>query len=156
VSTLEFSPGDLIKTDFGGYDHWSIVSDNVCENGNLKLISATQRNGTVKEEVWDVVVNGKYTVVSNVESNHSPHEILTKARSQIDVWQYSLINNNCEDFVYWASGINVSSKQVVGSVTGATIGVAVAAICSDKPTSSKLIFGGLVGLFFGLMVGRNK
>ncbi|MGF1805846.1 lecithin retinol acyltransferase family protein [Aliivibrio sifiae] len=156
MDMLDVAPGDLIKSNFGGYDHWSIVSDSLCENGKFKLISATKRNGTVKEEEWDVVVNDKYTVVSNVESKYSPCETIANARSQIDSWKYSLFNNNCEDFVYWASGINISSKQVVGSVTGATIGTAAVALFSDKPTSSKLLFGGAIGLFFGLLVGRDK
>ncbi|OED55747.1 hypothetical protein BEI46_09585 [Aliivibrio fischeri] len=156
MNMLEVAPGDLIKSNFGSYDHWSIVSDSLCENGKFKLISATKRNGTVKEEEWDVVVNGKYTVVSNVESKYSPDEIIANARSQIDSWKYSLLNSNCEDFVYWASGVNISSKQVVGSVTGAAIGTATVAFCADKPTSSKLFFGGVIGLFLGLLVGRDR
>ena len=42
--------GAAVITDFGPYDHYSIVSDRLGQDGKPMLISHTQRNGTVKEE----------------------------------------------------------------------------------------------------------
>lgn len=60
MSIQNLNAGDIVVSNFDVYQHWSLVSDSLCEKGLPMLISATKRNGTVQEESWDVVTQGKY------------------------------------------------------------------------------------------------
>ncbi len=40
-------PGNVVVTDFGAYQHFSLASDQLSSNGFPKLISATKRTGSV-------------------------------------------------------------------------------------------------------------
>ena len=105
------------------------------------LISATKRTGTVKEEAWDDVTNGKYTYVANIDTDRTVSDILANARSQIGSWNYSVTENNCEHFAKWSNGLEVTSKQVTSGVVGAAVGGAIVASVAEKPTTMK-VFGG--------------
>jgi hypothetical protein len=59
MNTLEVQAGDVVVTTFGMDQHWSLVSDKFCSLGKNMLISATKRTGTVREEPWDDVTQGK-------------------------------------------------------------------------------------------------
>lgn len=141
---LVVSPGDVVVTNFGIYQHWSLVTDRVCEMGKYMLISATKRNGTVQEEPWHVVTDGKETYVAHVEGELPIQQVLSKARSQIGKWSYSVTERNCEHFVKWASGIKVSSTQVKAGVGGAVAGAALVAAVSENPKLIKFLGGALV------------
>jgi hypothetical protein len=136
MEKLKVNVGDIIVTNFIGYQHWSIVSDRICPQGVPLLISAPDRNGTVKEESWDVVTQGKKTYVADVSKSYNVQKTLDNARSQIGKWNYSIATNNCEHFVKWSSGINVTSTQVVAGVGGA---VASALIINKICENPKLI-----------------
>lgn len=75
---------------------------------------------------------------------------LDLARSQIDKWKYSLTTNNCEHFVKWAVGLEVSSKQVVAGV----IGAAIIKASAENPTTIKML-GGSLALGSLLVVGAR-
>jgi F0F1-type ATP synthase membrane subunit c/vacuolar-type H+-ATPase subunit K len=147
-------PGDIVVSNFGVYQHWSLVTDRFCSAGKPMLISATKRNGTVQEEPWDDVVQGKETYVADIQHSHPVKTILENARSQIGEWAYSVTNNNCEHFVKWASGFEVSSTQVKAGVGGAVAGAALVGIFAEKPTPIKF-FGGILVLA-GLAVATTK
>lgn len=147
-------PGDVVVTNFTGYQHWSLVSDKLCELGRPLLISATKRNGTVSEEPWDTVTQGKETYVADVSYARPVSEVLAMARAQIGQWKYSVTLNNCEHFVKWVAGLEVSSKQVVAGVTGAVAGVTAVGLIAEKPTVAKFL-GGAV-LLGGLAVLASK
>ena len=153
---MNIKPGDIVATDYGVYDHWSIVSDRFCDAGKHMLISATRRNGTVKEEPWDIVVDGKETVRVPCKSSIKKKLIVAKARREINIWEYSLLNNNCEHFVNWVVGFGVTSKQVDYAINGALIGCSAVALLSDDISTEKLIGGALLGLAVGSLFGRSK
>lgn len=143
MNTLNINPGDVVATDYDFYQHLSVVSDTVDETGKFKLISATKRTGTVKEESWDLVTQGKSSYVAEIKTNHSTQEILIKAKSKIDLWSYSVLNNNCEHFIKWVNGLEITSAQVKSGVIGGVAGIALAKTLSEKPSFLKL-FGGAV------------
>lgn len=147
-------PGDVVVTNFSGYQHWSLVSDKLCELGKPLLISATMRNGTVSEEPWDSVTHGKETYVADVSYARPVSDVLAAARAQIGQWRCSLTSNNCEHFVKWVAGLEVSSKQVVSGVAGALVGATVVGLIAEKPTTSKFLGGAL--LLGGLAVLASK
>jgi len=147
-------PGDVVATSFGIYQHWSLVSDRVCARGKPMLISATERHGTVKEEAWDVVTKGHKTYVVNIPFCKPVHEVISAARTQIDSWKYSLTERNCEHFVKWATGFEVSSTQVKAAVTGAVIGAVLVGVMADKPSMLKFL-GGAVAVG-GLALASTK
>ncbi|GAB6069939.1 lecithin retinol acyltransferase family protein [Thiomicrorhabdus hydrogeniphila] len=144
MKELKVKPGDVVVTNFGMYQHWSLVTDRMCELGNYMLISATKRNGTVQEEAWHTVTGGKETYVAQVEGELPLTQVLANARSQIGTWVYSVTDKNCEHFVKWASGIQVSSTQVKAGVAGALTGVAAVAALSENPKLIKFLGGALV------------
>lgn len=143
IARLAANPGDIVVTNFGVYQHWSLVTDMVCENGYPMLISATKRNGTVKEEPWEVVTQGKETYISEVQCTEPLYKVLQRARSQIGIWGYSVTSRNCEHFVKWATGLKVSSAQVVSAVTGAAIGASLVKLIAEQPSVLKYIGGAL-------------
>jgi len=144
MQSLVVKPGNVVVTDFGLYQHWSLVTDRFCENGRNMLISATKRNGTVKEEPWDVVTQGKSTYVASVSYTTPVSEVLANARSKIGSWRYSVTDNNCEHFVKWASGLKVTSTQVKAGVGGAVTGAAVVGLVAENPKTLKFLGGALL------------
>ena len=144
MKELVVSPGDVVVTNFGIYQHWSLVTDRVCELGNYMLISATKRNGTVQEEPWHVVTDNKETYVAEIETSYSVQQVLANARSQIGQWVYSVTDRNCEHFVKWASGLKMSSTQVKAGVGGAVAGAAAVAVISENPKLIKFLGGAVL------------
>ncbi|MDF9401348.1 lecithin retinol acyltransferase family protein [Vibrio sp. 1180_3] len=145
MSIQNLTAGDIVVSNFGVYQHWSLVSDSFCEKGLPMLISATKRNGTVQEESWDVVTQGKHTYPAEVTYDRSVPEVLELARSQIGKWKYSLTDRNCEHFAKWATGLKVSSTQVVAGTAGAVLGAGLVGLCSENPKFAKFL-GGAVAL----------
>ncbi|RXJ72080.1 hypothetical protein CS022_18190 [Veronia nyctiphanis] len=107
------------------------------------LISATERNGTVREETWDEVVKGKPTYVADFTPVKSPEETLALARTQIGEWVYSVTSNNCEHFVRFCTGLEVTSRQVTSAVGGAVAGASLVGLLAEKPTAIKYLAGAL-------------
>lgn len=147
-------PGDVVVTNMGVYQHWSIVSNRLCKDGFNMLISASRRTGTVMEEPWLNVTQGKDTYVADYRSELAVHKVLAAARSQIGKWSYSVTTSNCEHFVKWATGMEVTSTQVKAGVAGATVGALAVAALSEKPKSIKFLGGAL--LVGGLAVMATK
>jgi hypothetical protein len=150
-----FNAGDIVVTDFGVYQHWSLVSDALCKNGLPMLISATKRNGTVQEEPWAVVTQGKHTYIAKKESQYSVMHTLQQARSQIGKWKYSLLDNNCEHFVKWATGLKVSSTQVVAGRSGAVLGFGLVGVFAEKPQFAKLLGWGFLLAGFAILATKE-
>ena len=99
------------------YGHYSIVSDQYCESGKPKLISARGYTDTVREEPWDEVVGNRVTVVVESFPKFSVSEILARARSKIESWNYQLLSENClsgncEHFVTYVTEGQPKSAQV--------------------------------------------
>ncbi|MCD9544298.1 hypothetical protein GLP24_05500 [Photobacterium carnosum] len=145
MSIQNLNAGDIVVSNFGVYQHWSLVSDSLCKKGLPMLISATKRNGTVQEESWDVVTQGKYTYPAKVTYDRPVPEVLEFARSQIGEWKYSLTDRNCEHFAKWATGLKMSSTQVVAGATGAVLGVSLVGLCSENPKFANFL-GGVLAL----------
>lgn len=143
MSIKNLKAGDIVVSDFGVYQHWSLVSDSLCANGLPMLISATRRSGTVLEESWDVVTQGKHTYQAEVTYDRPVPKVLELARSQIGQWQYSLTERNCEHFTKWATGLKISSTQVVAGTTGAILGAGLVGLYSEEPKLVKFLGGAL-------------
>lgn len=154
MEKMNVKAGDIVVSDFGVYQHWSVVSDALCEKGLPMLISATKRNGTVEEEPWNIVTQGKYTYPAEVTYDRPVSEVLRLARLKIGDWKYSLADNNCEHFAKWATGLKVSSTQVVAGATGAVLGASLVGLCSENPKFAKFL-GGAIALG-GLAVLASK
>ena len=146
MNALNAKPGDIIVSQFNMYQHYSIVSDQLCESGTNMLISATKRNGTVREERWEVVTQGKRSYIVNVKADLAPSIVIDNARAMINKWRYCLTSNNCEHFANWAIGLSKHSTQVAAS-TGVGFTVAsLIAMASDKPNLAKVFgLGALLG-----------
>ena len=144
MKKLIVNPGDTVVTNFFGYQHYSVVSDNIDKSGKYKLISPTNRTGTVKEEDWDLVTQGRETYVTDILSNYTVQQILISAKSQINTWSYSVINNNCEHFVKLVNGLEVTSTQVKFGITGAVAGFVLVKKFSEEPNFLKLLAGAIV------------
>lgn len=154
MNNLVVQAGDVVVTQFGIYQHWSVVSDRFCSLGKNMLISATKRTGTVQEEPWDDVTQGKHTYVAVTNTEKSIPQILSDARSQIGNWAYSLTDNNCEHFVKWSSGLQVSSSQVQAGVGGLIVGGVAIATLAENPKVMKIVGGGV--LLGGIAVMLSK
>lgn len=144
MNYIQVKAGDVVVTQFGIYQHWSIVSDKLCALGNNMLISETKRTGTVREETWEAVTRGENTYVAVCETEKTVEAILLDARSQIGKWTYSLTDRNCEHFVKWSSGVKISSSQVKALIGGTALGSAAIATIAEKPTFAKILGGGLL------------
>lgn len=135
-----FQPGDLVVTNFSGYQHWSIVSDRVCKNGQLMLISATKRNGTVKEEPYEVVTQGAYSYkVTGLAFARLPSEVISLARTFENKWNYSLLSANCEHFARYIACGEYKSEQVSNGVSASLfVGTAIS-LAIEKPKAGMLL-----------------
>ena len=158
MDSLIVNPGDVVVSDFGIYQHWSFVSDKICSRGKPMLISATKRNGTVKEETWDTVIQGKNTYITKVAKIKSASEILKAARSKIGKWKYAVKSNNCEHFVKWASGLEVTSTQVVNTTVGLITGAVLVGVVAENPKLEYFLGGAVVvaGIFLALTKASEK
>ncbi|EDM65064.1 H-REV 107-related protein [Moritella sp. PE36] len=144
MNNLVVEAGDVVVTQFGLYQHWSVASDRLCSLGKNMLISATKRTGTVQEEPWDDVTQGKHTYVAVSDTEKSIVQILSDARSQIGTWKYSLTDNNCEHFVKWSSGLKVSSSQIKAGVGGLAIGGVAVVALAENPRAMKIVGGAVL------------
>lgn len=104
MSIQNIKAGDIVVSNFSVYQHWSLVSDSLCGKGLPMLISATKRTGTVQEESWDIVTQGKHTYPAEISYDRPVSEVLEHARTQIGKWKYSVTDYNCEHFAKWATG----------------------------------------------------
>ena len=141
MDKIHVKPGHIVATDMGAYQHYSLVTDQKCDKGNWKLISATKRNGTVKEETWDSVVTGRTTYLADYVLTRPLSEVLADARSQIDKWDYEVLNRNCEHFVKWSTGMEISSSQVKAGGGGVLVGLGLVALLSEEPKALKFLTG---------------
>ncbi|WP_422473665.1 lecithin retinol acyltransferase family protein [Endozoicomonas sp. ALB032] len=144
MKSLVVTPGDVVVTDFGIYQHWSLVTDNLCDKGKPMLLSATKRNSTVQEEPWDVVTKGKKTYIANAQRKKDAAEMLQAARSQIGRWKYSVDSANCEHFIKWASGLEVTSTQVTNTAIGAATGALAVGLVAENPKFIHFLGGALL------------
>jgi hypothetical protein len=154
MNNIVAKAGDVVVTQFGVYQHWSLVSDRSCSLGKNMLISATKRTGTVQEETWDTVTQGKHTYVIESNEDKLVSQVLLDARSQIGSWAYSVTEQNCEHFVKWCSGLKVSSTQVKAGVGGAAVGITAVAMLSDNPNALKFLGG--AALVAGIAIMASK
>lgn len=149
MNTKHAKPGDVVVSDFGLYQHWSLVSDRRCEQGELMLISASKRTGTVREEPWLQVTAGNPSYITDISAEKNLPQLLHDARSRIDDWDYSVTHNNCEHFIKWAVGDKrIRSTQVRASVIGTLAGFAFSTLLGRKFRLLKLagnaaLIGGL-------------
>ena len=153
-ATSVIKPGDVVVTNCGLYQHWSLVTDRVCDSGKPMLISASGRTGTVREECWDTVIQDKFTYVVDIEFKEPLSEVLKNARSQIGQWAYSTTSKNCEHFVKWVSGLEVTSSQVTAGISGAAVGATLVGLFSENPGFIKYLGGACVLASFAILSAK--
>jgi hypothetical protein len=146
----QFNPGDVLAVFCTAYTHYSIISDQQGLDNKPMLISASNRTGTVREEVWSNVVGTAKVKVHPKPENIATSVVLENARSQIGSWTYSLKDQNCEHFVNWCSGLGLNSKQVRNAaLAGGLLAFATALIAKDGrviKTSIALVGGAALGV----------
>lgn len=97
--TTNLPMGAIVDIDFGLFTHRALVS-GMGRAGKPMLISATRRTGTVLEEHWDTVVQGKpVKLVARPHTHRHAVQIVSRARQFIRGWRYHVTEANCEDFV---------------------------------------------------------
>ncbi len=120
MKTDILEPGLAVKIGRRGYSHYAIVSDRHADDRPM-LISLSRRTGTVAEESWDEVVQGREVTRSGLPSELPPAEIIARARSHIGRRRYRLLSDNCEHFVCEVLGLPSRSRQLeTAASTGAT------------------------------------
>ncbi|EIF8949807.1 H-REV 107-related protein [Vibrio cholerae] len=152
------NPGDVIVSRFMfgivPYQHWALASDKRCSKGYCYLISASERTGTVREEPAEDVIQGAPSYKADIVFKKSIPDVIEQARSQIDKWKYSLKDSNCEQFVNWAAGLGITSKQVVNGAALGVLGSTTTALLCEKPTWLKILGVGVA--CFALGVANTK
>ena len=142
LSTMR--PGDVLVSNFQfgpiDYQHWSLVSDAKCEAGFYKLISATERTGTVCEEAAHVVIQNAPTYVAKVTSLLPVPKLIESARKHIGIWDYSVTHRNCQHFINLVLGVGLKSSQVYAGLTYGLLG-GVGTALLKKDASWLEIFG---------------
>lgn len=111
MKTNSLEPGQPVKIGRRGYNHYAIVSDRIAE-GRPMLISLSRRTGTVAEEPWDEVVQGRRVTPSALPSELPAPEIIARARAHLGRRRYNLLSDNCEHFVREALGLPARSRQL--------------------------------------------
>ncbi len=151
----QFNPGDVLAIDCGAYTHYAIISDQYGPDSKPMLISASKRTGTVREEIWSSVITNEKIKFQPKLRAVSAVSVLSRARSQVGCWSYSLLNRNCEHFVNWCSGLGINSNQIKWG-TGLGIGAALAMYTfTDNQRVLKAGAGLLVGTAIGVALSKN-
>lgn len=148
------TPGSIVAINCGSFTHYALVSDTLGYDGFPKLIGASNRTSTVREESWTNIIAGQaYKVIDN-PGHLSVYQVLSRARSAIDKWKYSVLDNNCEHFVNWASGLPKKSKQVASAIGwAATLATLTYVLSEDNRTLKTLLALG-VGVAIGLQAAQ--
>ena len=110
-----YSTGAIVKVLIGAYNHYAVISDKY-DNGKPMLISLSARQGTVCEETWDYCVKNRKVVLSSIQGDLQPYQVIERARSKLGKIKYNPLNRNCEHFARWSHGLRVESKQVQGAL----------------------------------------
>ena len=139
MCTHNFQPGDVVVSNFAGYQHWSIVSDRKCNKNNYMLISANRRSGTVSEESFEVVTQNSQTFKVSGFEGIKNNSLIGRARACVGKWKYSFIKANCEHFVFFILTGNANSEQVNNGLAGGFGALLGVAITSKKLHVSQLI-----------------
>ena len=105
-----YSTGAIVKVLMGVYNHYAVVSDRY-DNGKPMLISLSAKQGTVCEEAWDYCVENRKVVLSPVQGNLQPHQVVQRARSKLGKIKYSPLSRNCEHFARWAHDLKVERNK---------------------------------------------
>lgn len=148
------TPGSTLAVDCGAFTHYAIISDQLGPDGRPKLISASKRTGTVKEEVWSDVISNEKTKILPMVGTLTIEEILSKARSRIGNWVYSLFSFNCEHFVNWCNGLPLTSKQITKFASLGSIGGMIGYNMTEKHKVAGTLLGVLVGGYLGLKIEK--
>jgi len=115
-------PGTIIAIEHTFYEHLAIVSDT-WKDGYPLLISHSYRNKGVREEHWKECTQGKKVRIIGYPGNLPYTEVLARARLLIyEEYNWNMLTQNCEHFVYLAHGVSSRSPQIQNAVTSAVLG----------------------------------
>lgn len=120
IAIASVPPGSVLDIDFGLFRH-RVIASFLGVDGKPHLISATARTGTVLEEPWDIVTQGReVNLIAVPDTPAMALEVIGRARQHIRQWRYDLFGSNCEHFVSLILQGRASSPQL----WVATIGLA--------------------------------
>lgn len=128
--------GDHLVIDCGLYTHHGLYVGNnqVIHYAGYALGSKTIK-GTVEEVTLDSFAQGKaITRQIHLDPLYTPNEAVNRARSRIGEQSYSLLFNNCEQFVNWCLEGKSHSEQTqnLGHSALMTVGTQVAVSLAEQ------------------------
>ncbi|MFZ5480505.1 MAG: lecithin retinol acyltransferase family protein [Myxococcota bacterium] len=105
-------------------DHVGLVSAKLDQHGLPYVYNASKRSRFVKLERWDVFTLGKgsATILEHIRGDLPDDEVIERAHSKLDD-PWDLWSANCEHYVRWCHGLEVTSPQLRAGV-GVVVGVA--------------------------------
>ena len=155
ILQTQFNPGDVLAISCGIYTHYTIISDQYGPDAKPMLISASNRTGTVREEIWSNVITNEKIKHHPKPRSVSAETVLKRARSQAGSWSYNLLNRNCEHFVNWCTGLGLNSKQIKW---GAGLGLSTALLIYAFSNDHRVLKAGaglIVGTATGVALSKN-
>ena len=100
-----FVSGDVLKINYGAFDHYGIYT----ENGTV--IHNSKKNKKVEETSIERFSENNKILVSSIKSENPALTVQT-ARKYLNI-PYSLFSDNCEHFVRMSCGLVKESTQVI-------------------------------------------
>ena len=106
-------------------DHVGLVSRRTDQHGLPYIYNASKRSGFVKLDSWDVFTLGTGTAtILDIRGGLHDDEVLRRAHSRLDE-PWDLWSANCEHYVRWCHGLEVTSPQLQ---TGVAVGIGLAVV----------------------------
>ena len=103
-------PGTVVRVNQGFYDHVAILGEYRTYGDRNVLAFSAQSRGFIEHPFSDFA-GGRAVTVDGYLGNLPAEVVLHRARS-MQGREYSLIAFNCEHFVRYAHGVEITSPQV--------------------------------------------
>lgn len=103
--------GTIISIDCGFYRHVGMLGDYALNGQRLVLAFSLKARGFIEHTIDDFTNGGDFRIDGYL-GKLAPSEVLMRAQD----WRalpYSLLERNCEHFVYYAHGLAPQSPQLV-------------------------------------------
>jgi len=103
-------PGTVVRVNHGFYDHVALLGEYLAYGDRNVLAFSAQARGFV-EHLFNDFAGGRMVTVDGYLGKLPAEVVLQRARSA-QGRAYSLIGFNCEHFVRYAHGVEITSPQL--------------------------------------------